>query len=174
MRTSLPIIVPLLFLALACSPEETTGSSKTFRFEMNFTYPADPEVVYDHLTGDISGWWDHSFSGNPYQLYIEAKPGGGFYEIFDETGDGVRHATVTYAKRGEILRMEGPLGLSGQAVTLVCTYLLSPSEADGTQLKLTVNGAGDFTEETPGIVKQVWEHFLWDQFKPYLEGKVSP
>ena len=174
MKAILKILVPLLFLAMACSRDGGTGTSKTFRFEMNFTYPAPPDVVYDHLTGNIGGWWDHSFSGNPYKLYIEAKPGGGFYEIFDESGDGVKHATVTYAKRGELLRMEGPLGLSGQAVTLVCTYTLSPSEEEGTQLKLTVNGAGDFTEETPAVVKQVWEHFLWEQFRPYLMGQISP
>jgi len=66
---------------------------------MNFSYPGDPVFVYDHLTGDISEWWDHSFSEKPYKLFIEARPGGGFYEI----------------------------------------------------------------------VRQVWEHFLWEQFKPYIE-----
>ena len=38
-----------------------------------------------------------------------------------------------------------------------------------TLLTLNVNGAGEFSDETPGIVKQVWEHFLWEQFKPYIE-----
>jgi len=174
MNRTLPILLSLFFLTSACSPDRNGKTAKTFSFEMNFTYPAAPEVVYDHLTGDISGWWDHSFSADPYKLYIEATPGGGFYEIFDESGDGVRHATVIYAKRGEMLRMEGPLGLSGQAITLVCTYTLSPSDEGGTLLNLTVNGAGDFTPETPEIVKQVWEHFLWEQFRPYLIGSVSP
>lgn len=142
--------------------------SRTFRFEMNFSYPGDPVFVYDHLTGDISDWWDHSFTEKPYRLFIEAKPGGGFYEIFNESGDGARHASVIYAERGKMLRMEGPLGLSGQALTLVCTYSLAPAGRDSTTLTLHVNGAGEFTRETPGIVEQVWEHFLREQFDPYI------
>lgn len=136
---------------------------------MNFSYPGDPLFVYDHLTGDISEWWDHSFSNKPLKIYIEARPGGGFYEIFDEAGNGALHATVIYAERGKILRMEGPLGLSGQALTLVCTYSLSASGKDSTLLKLSVNGSGEYSVETPEIVRQVWEHFLWEQFKPYIE-----
>jgi hypothetical protein len=168
MRRKFQTLFLLLILPLGCSPSEKEETSKTFSFEMNFTYPGDPQFIYDHLTGDISDWWDHSFSGDPYKLYIDARPGGGFYEIFDETGDGVKHATVIYAKRGEMLRMEGPLGLAGQAVTLVCTYTLSPSDDESTLLTLNVNGAGDFTEETPSVVQQVWEHFLWEQFRPYI------
>ncbi len=64
-----------------------------FSFEKEIVLPGTPESVYDAITGDISGWWDHSFSDKPYKLYIEAKPGGGFYEIFNEKGDGVKHAT---------------------------------------------------------------------------------
>lgn len=174
MNRALPFLLTLVVLTTACQADRKGNTSKTFSFEMNFNYPAEPEVVYDHLTGDVSGWWDHSFSGDPYKLYIEAKPGGGFYEVFDESGDGVRHASVILAKRGKMLRMEGPFGLSGRALTMVCTYTLRPSDEGGTLLNLTVNGAGDFSNETPGIVKQVWEHFLWEQFRPYLIGSVSP
>jgi len=161
----------LLFLPFyACKGPEDSGISKTFTFEMNFTFPGSPEFVYDHLTGDISDWWDHSFSADPHKLYIDARPGGGFFEIFDESGDGAKHATVIYAKRGEMLRMEGPLGLSGQALTLLCTYTLTDSGEESKRVTLNVNGAGEFTEETPEIVKQVWEHFLWEQFKPYIDS----
>ena len=147
--------------------------SRIFSFEMNFTYPGTPEFVYDHLTGDVSGWWDHSFSEKPYRLYIEPEPGGAFYEIFDESGEGVKHATVTYAKRGEMLRMEGPLGLSGMALTMVCTYTLRSSGNGATLLKLNVNGAGGYPDETPGLVQEVWEHFLWERFKPYVEAQAN-
>jgi hypothetical protein len=163
-----------LFVLLFLIPLRGSGTrqedslSRTFSFEMDFSYPGDPVFVYDHLTGDISAWWDHSFKEEPYRLFIEARPGGGFYEIFNESGDGARHATVIYAERGKMLRMEGPLGLSGQALTLVCTYSLASAGRDSTSLTLHVNGAGDFTRETPGIVQQVWEHFLWEQFNPYI------
>ena len=161
------LILPLLMYG--CGSNQPADGSHTFSFEMNFSYPGDPVFVYDHLTGDISPWWDHSFSEKPYKIYIEAKPGGAFYEIFNESGDGARHASVIYAERGKMLRMEGPLGLSGQALTLVCTYSLKAAGEHSTLLTLNVNGAGEFTEETPDIVKQVWEHFLWEQFQPYIE-----
>jgi hypothetical protein len=159
----------LLLLTWGCGTNQSPELSKNFSFVMNFSYPGDPVFVYDHLTGDISSWWDHSFSPEPYKLYIEARPGGGFYEIFDESGNGALHATVIYAERGKMLRMEGPLGLSGQAITLVCTYSLQASDDNSTLLTLSVNGSGEFTEETPDIVKEVWEHFLWEQFQPYIE-----
>lgn len=158
-----------LLLTWGCGRGQQDDLSRTFSFEMNFSYPGDPVFVYDHLTGDISDWWDHSFTEDPYKLFLEARPGGGFYEIFNETGDGALHATVIYAERGKMLRMEGPLGLSGQALTLVCTYALKASDNKSTLLTLSVKGAGEFTEETPELVRQVWEHFLWDQFKPYIE-----
>lgn len=168
----LPITVALAIMLLnpGCKTSDQENVSKTFQFEMNFTYPGNPVFVFDHLTGDISQWWDHSFSPNPYKLYIEPRPGGGFYEIFDEAGNGAQHARVIFAQRGKMLRMEGPLGLSGQALTLVCTYTLEASGSDGTLLKLNVNGAGEFTPETPETVRMVWEHFLWEQFKPYIEA----
>jgi hypothetical protein len=160
--------LPLL-LVWGCGSHQGDTASRTFQFEMNFSYPGDPVFVYDHLTGDVSDWWDHSFSEKPYRLFIDARPGGGFYEIFDESGDGAKHASVIYAERGKMLRMEGPLGLSGHAVTLVCTYTLQSNEKNSTVLTLNVNGAGEYPDETPDLVRQVWEHFLWEQFKPYID-----
>ncbi len=167
-RTTI-LFLSIFLLSWSCKSPDQETLAKTFQFEMNFNYPGDPGFVYDHLTGDISEWWDHSFSSSPYKIFIEPRPGGGFYEIFDESGDGALHARVIFAKRGEMLRMEGPLGLSGQALTLVCTYTLKASGSDGTMLTLNVNGAGDFSPDTPETVRQVWEHFLWERFKPYIE-----
>jgi hypothetical protein len=170
MTKYLGILLIILLPFYGCKGSEDSGISKTFQFEMNFTFPGNPVFVYDHLTGDVSDWWDHSFSRLPHKLYIDAKPGGGFFEIFDESGDGAKHATVIYAKRGEMLRMEGPLGLSGHALTLVCTYTLADAGDVSTLLTLNVNGSGEYSEDTPEVVKQVWEHFLWEQFKPYIEA----
>lgn len=168
------LIAPLLLsLVMGCGTGSTNDSPRSFGFEMNFFFPGDPSFIYDHLTGDISEWWDHSFSENPEQLFIEARPGGGFYEIFDQQGNGAKHATVIFADRGKMLRMEGPLGLSGQAITLVCTYTLSASGKDSTQLSLQVNGSGSYSETTPDVVQQVWDHFLREQFKPHIAAQYA-
>ncbi len=132
-----------------------------------------PEAVYDGLTGDISGWWDHSFSAKPYKLYIEAKPGGGFYEIFNASGDGARHAVVTDAERGKMLRFEGALGLAGRALIAVTTYKLEAAGADSTKLGLSVHIAGEIDEQMAQRVEGVWRHFLAERFKPFFEAKQN-
>jgi len=55
--------------------------------------------------------------------------------------------------------------MAGQALTLICTYTLKAADPNSTQLTLNVNGAGEFTDETPELVRQVWEHFLWEHYK---------
>ena len=141
-----------------------------FSIHHQLTLPGTPEVIYDAITRDISGWWDHSVSDNPFKFYIEPKPGGGFYEIFNESGDGVKHATVILANRGKILRFDGPLGLSGNAIQMVHTYEFEPVGNDSTLLKLIVNAAGQMKESWPELVDEVWHHFLFEQFKPYIES----
>jgi hypothetical protein len=154
-------------LAMAENHELKTGG---FSIQHQLTLPGTPEVIYDAITGDISGWWDHSVSGKPLKFYIDPKPGGGFYEIFNESGDGVRHATVILANRGKLLRFEGPLGLTGNAIQMVHTYEFEPIGSDSTLIKLTVNAAGQIKEGWPELVDKAWHHFLFEQFKPYIES----
>jgi uncharacterized protein YndB with AHSA1/START domain len=140
-----------------------------FQVQQELILPASPEAVYDAVTGDISGWWDHSFSAHPKKLYIEAKPGGGFYEIFDDAGNGALHATVIYADRGKRLRFTGPLGFSGQAVNIVTTYDFLPDPA-GTRLRLTCDVSGQIADGEDKIVDAVWHHFLFERLKPFIES----
>ena len=95
-----------LLVPLPASASITELDLGGFAIELTANVPGSPEVVYDAMTGDVSGWWDHHFSENPKALYIEAKPGGGFYEIFDESGDGAKHAEVIFAQRGKLLRLQ--------------------------------------------------------------------
>lgn len=166
-RSLITLIFFLPFLSIQA--QDSLVPCRVFSFEQSISLPGSPEKVYDAVTGDISPWWDHSFSEKPYRLYIEPKPGGGFYEIFDEAGNGVKHATVIYADRGKLLRFEGPLGLSGMAVTLVCTYKFTATGSDSTLLSLSVHGAGEVPEGIPAIVEGVWHHFLFERLGPYLE-----
>jgi hypothetical protein len=91
-----------------------------FDFERNTVVRGTPTQVYDMITGDIRPWWDHTFSEHPKALYVEPWPGGGFYEIFDDAGNGVKHATVTWRERGKRLSIRRPLGLdNGNAPVFV-------------------------------------------------------
>ncbi len=177
MKKNLPFqinIILISFLLLILNDIKAQAEKPlydVFSFDQELSLPGKPVDIYDAITGDISAWWDHSFSEKPYKLYIEAKPGGGFYEIFNEQGDGVKHATVIYADRGKLLRFEGPLGLSGKALQLVCTYTFLEKGDDSTSLKLSVHGAGEVEKGVPELVANVWHHFLFERFKPYIESE---
>lgn len=134
--------------------------------------PGSPDAIYDAVTGDISGWWDHSFSGDPARFYIEPKPGGGFYEIFDESGDGVLHATVIFARRGETLRFVGPLGLTGNSIDMVHTYTFEPTGDDSTRFRVTVRASGEIAEGWAEAVDRTWRHFLFDRLAPHVVSEA--
>jgi len=161
-------------ILLMCVPSRLRSETKelktgAFQVQQELVLPASPEEVYDAATGDISGWWDHSFSQHPKKLFIEAKPGGGFYEIFDDAGNGALHATVIYADRGKRIRFTGPLGFSGQAVTFVTTYDFLPDPA-GTKMRVTCDVSGEISDGEDKIVDAVWHHFIFERFKPYIES----
>jgi hypothetical protein len=144
-----------------------------FEFSNAITVPGTPEAVFDLFTGDISSWWDHHFVEKPKKLFIDPKPGGGFYEIFDDAGNGALHASVIYADRGKTLRMVGSLGFSGHPLDLVCSLDFEAIEDGGTRVKLTVRAAGEMQEGWGAAVEETWKHFLVEQFKPYAEAKLS-
>jgi hypothetical protein len=167
-------VAPALWVCLVLSSTSAGAEVKDlavggFSVHQSFTVPGAPAEIYDAMTGDISGWWDHTFSEQPRRFHIEPRPGGGFYEIFDESGDGVLHATVIYAQRGKLLRFRGPLGLSGNALDLVVTWSYE-ARGDSTVVTCVANAAGQVEPGWPGIVDRVWHHFLIEQFKPYVES----
>ncbi|MBU0741340.1 SRPBCC domain-containing protein [bacterium] len=164
----LALVVPCLCLAISAGAAESPAGAFSFRVEV--AVPGQPGAVYDATFGDVTGWWDHSMSGDPLRMYIEPKPGGAFMEIFDESGDGVRHAVVTYAKRGEMLRFEGPLGLAGNSLHMVTTWTFADAEEGHTLVAVEVHAAGEVDARWPAVIERTWVHFLVDRLKPYLEG----
>lgn len=165
-------LITILSFALASAQNENTSKVcfNVFSFEKQVTLPGTPEIIYDAVTGDISGWWDHHMSEHPKKFFIEPWPGGGFREIFDDEGNGVLHATVIYADRGKLLRFDGPLGLSGKAIQMVTTYEFEPAGNDSTLFTVSVHAAGEVEEGIPALVESVWEHFIFEQLKPYVEA----
>jgi len=171
-RTSsviLLIIAMTIALGSSAQAEVKLLAYGGYSIELEVILPVSPNVAYDAATGDIGAWWDHSFSQHPKRLYIEAKPGGGFYEIFDDTGNGVQHAVVNYADRGKLLRFTGPLGFSGNALDAVITYEFKP-EGNGTRMHVTVNMVGQISNEDAQAADQVWHHFIADRLKAYIES----
>ena len=164
------IAIVILLAAASARAEVKPVAVNAFSFELPVVLPGTPAEIFDAATGDISGWWDHKFSENPKAFYLEPKAGGHFMEIFDDAGNGVQHATVIYCDRPKMIRFEGPLGLSGDALQMVFTYSFEAVGADSTRLTLAAAGSGGIDASVGGIVEGVWKHFLIERFKPYIEA----
>ena len=163
----LPAVAPLEAQTLPFPRERPSGA---FSFQDSVTVPVSPEDAFDRFL-EVDAWWDHRFSEDPVGFYIEARPGGGFYEIFDESGDGILHATVIAVSRGAFLRLRGPLGLSGYALDGVYSLTFRP-QGSGTTVHLEVHGAGEVEEGWDRTIQRVWHHFLAERYKPYVEGTL--
>lgn len=170
-KNTLFFVLIIISSCIFAQEESTETKYGVFSFNKEITLPGIPEEIFDAVTGDISGWWDHSVSEDPLEFYIDPIPGGGFWEIFDEEGNGILHATVTAADRGKLLRFDGPLGLAGKAIHLVTTYTFKLVGEDSTLLKVSVHAAGEITDGIPELVEGVWDHFIFERLKPYIEAE---
>ncbi|HLK17760.1 MAG TPA: SRPBCC domain-containing protein [Bryobacteraceae bacterium] len=162
-----------ILLCAACAAFGEVKETKLggFTIEHEVVLAASPAEVYDVVTGDISPWWDHHLSEHPKKLYIDARPGGGFYEIFNDAGDGMLHATVIRAERGKKLQFTGPLPFAGRVVDFAVTYDLTAEPGGGTRFHLTANLAGQVPDGAEKAADGVWRHFLVEKLKPYLESE---
>jgi hypothetical protein len=170
MRRILLLLLPLL-AAVPAPAEIVDLRTGGFEVVQETVVPGTTDAVYDEITGDVSGWWDHTMSDDPARLVIDARPGGHFYEHFDEAGEnGAIHATVIYADRGKKLVFRGPLGFSGHPLELVVTWELTADGVDRTRVKVTCRGEGELQEGWAEAVDDVWHHWLIERFRPWMEN----
>ena len=98
-RVLLPVAAMVCMLSVSTFPSTLSSQEsapvdrpyRAFAFKDSVLVPLPPEEGFDRFL-QVDAWWNHRMSETPIRFYIDAKPGGGFFEIFDETGDGVRHA----------------------------------------------------------------------------------
>lgn len=169
MKFKIVMLLALLLVGAGARAEVAVQPAGAFSFTITADVKGDPVAVFDAATGDITPWWDHTMSGNPWRMYVEPRPGGAFLEIFNEQGDGVRHAVVTGAERGKLLRYEGPLGLAGFALHMVTTWTFAAAGEGRTTVTVAVHGAGELQEGWPEVIEATWRHFLVERFQAYLE-----
>ncbi|XBQ16280.1 MAG: SRPBCC domain-containing protein [Oceanicaulis sp.] len=170
-------MIAALILAAAQAAEPAPAELQSFtpqgfRTRIEVEIAAPREEVFEAATGDVTGWWDHSFALDPAEMVIEPVFGGRFYERLEAgSDDGALHARVIYVDAPGVLRLHGPLGLSGRAVDIVTSWTLTEAE-DGAATAFTVDLAmtGEIDAELAGIVRQVWVHFIEGRLKPYVEA----
>lgn len=151
-------------------PFEPQGFSTRFTVEID----APVSEVFDAATGDVTGWWDHSYWPDPAEMVIEPRFDGRFYERFEPgSDDGMLHARVIFVQAPNQLRLHGPLGLSGRAFDMVTSWTLAEMQTEtGSATRFTVDlrMAGEVDAEVAGAVRSVWLHFIDGRLKPWVEA----
>lgn len=120
------------------------------------TVNASSEDVWNTLLSP-SDWWngEHSFSGDPENLILDARAGGCFCEMLP-VGEGrtepgsVRHLEVIFVDPGKAMRLTGALGpLQSEPLMGVLTVTLKPID-DGTRIlfEYAVGGPSRFDQAT--------------------------
>lgn len=170
-RATLVAALTALIAALPAAAAIRTGAVGAFEITHEVEVPGTQEEAFDAFTGDISGWWDRSFSEHPFKIILEPRPGGGFYELFDEQGNGAQHARVIFVQRGQRIRFTGAMGFSGYAMEMVHTVDFLPADdPQHTRVSLLVRAAGQLDPDWPEGIERVWKHFLDERFKLYMEA----
>jgi uncharacterized protein YndB with AHSA1/START domain len=134
----------LLSASASAGADVIESADAGMRIKTTMTIQAPKERVYAALL-DIGKWWsaEHTFSGDPKNLTLEAKPGGCFCEALPQ-GGGVRHMTVVFVAPNQRLILSGALGpLQTGGLSGAMTIVLSGKEA-ATELTLTYNVGGYF------------------------------
>src|SRR5438445_7715219 len=92
----------LLLLASPTAAEVVHADSHGFNVSQAVQVRLPPPEALAAFTR-VSGWWmaDHTYSGNPANLTLDARPGGCLCERFP-SGGGVEHMRVTYFELGKI------------------------------------------------------------------------
>ena len=106
------LLTSLLLLAGNTARSDVTAAGDT-GFSIHYTIPLDatPERTYQAIVEEVGKWWiaDHTWSGDPANLSIEARAGGCFCEKL-AGGGSMQHMQVTWAQPGKEIRMTGGLG----------------------------------------------------------------
>lgn len=128
-------LVAGMLCCTTAAAEVASQSSAGFEIDQRLTLAADPAKVYSALI-DIGRWWNpqHTYSGDARHLHLDARAGGCFCEKLAD-GGSVQHATVIYAQRPTLLRLNGALGpLQAMGVSAVLSWGLKPEDGKTTLL----------------------------------------
>lgn len=168
MRIALAALVLTLAMASPTRAELVQQADNGFVVQHSITVSTDPDATFAMLRTPAK-WWDkdHTWTGNPENLYMDAQAGGCFCELIPneattESGapqrtlrGSVQHMQIVYVDPGKLLRLTGGLGpLQGEAVTGALTFTLKPVKG-GTRVTLDYVVGGFMRMKTADIAPAV-------------------
>ena len=149
------------------SKAKRTGS---LSIEQEILIDAPRERVFKALTTEVEKWWAYRVHGEGTVVKLEPKLGGWFYEDSGK-GEGAIWGTVIFFRKPEVLRLTGPLGMSG-AVNSTYTYELV-EKGGKTLVKLSHQAFGFVDAETKKSYAGGWTFLLAKCLKAWVEEKKT-
>ena len=140
MRAGL-IALGLLAFASAARAEVIDATPGGFEVKRTLTINAAPAKVYAALIAP-AGWWNHTFSGDPKNLYIEPKANGCWCETLPKSKGSVAHMRVIYVEPGSLIRLQGGLGPMQQTGALGNLTWSVAAKGGATELTWTYDVGG--------------------------------
>jgi uncharacterized protein YndB with AHSA1/START domain len=138
---------------------------------------AEPSRVFSAITTGTAIWWSapHLQRPNASDLVLEPKIGGRFYErwtISNKDTCGALHATVTAIEAPNLLRLQGPFGMTERAVLATATIELKPIKK-GTHVHFSFHAFGELDEALEVEYGRGWADLL-GRLKFFVEeGKAE-
>ena len=180
MHTRSLIAAALAFTAQPAAAEVVASSDTGFVTRAAVTVKTDPAATWLALIAP-AGWWngEHTYSGDPKNLYIDAQATGCFCEKLPLTADApagsragsIEHMHVIYAAPSRVLRMSGGLGpLQSEAANATLTITLKPVSG-GTRVLWEYVVGGYMRQKIPELAPLV-DQVLAEQLTR-LEAKLG-
>jgi uncharacterized protein YndB with AHSA1/START domain len=156
----------------AASAKVVSSGPNGFTVSHEVTLGIKPEAAYARFL-DISTWWSksHTFSGDPKNISIDAKPGGCWCEALPK-GGFVKHMELANAAPGQRLVFHGGLGpLHFMAATGAMTVTFAEADA-GTKVTLRYSVTGFDPDQFTKLAGAV-DAVLGEQLANYA-GRPAP
>ena len=161
------IFLAIIPLALAVSPaaaEVAASSDRGFASHNEVLVDASAAQAWTAMLRP-GEWWngEHTYSGDPTNLYIDPQATGCFCEKLPATKDApagarpgsIEHMHVIYAAPARVLRMSGGLGpLQSEAVKATLTITLKPVDG-GTRILWEYVVGGYMRQKMPELAPLV-------------------
>jgi DNA-binding transcriptional ArsR family regulator/uncharacterized protein YndB with AHSA1/START domain len=125
---------------------------------------APPARVCEAITTGIGGWWSHTFFDGKVRL--EPEVGGRFWE---DAGDrAALYALVQAIEPPRLLRLSGPMGMTGAVVGSIAFTLDGAGDGDATVVRLSHRAYGDVDADTEASYGEGWRSLLDVELRRYL------
>ena len=175
-----PVALSAAGFATPAAAEVVAQSDVGFVTRSAVVVKADPAATWLALVAP-NQWWngEHTYSGDPKNLYIDAQATGCFCEKLPLTADApqagragsIEHMHVIYAAPARVLRMSGGLGpLQSEAANATLTITLKPVDG-GTRVLWEYVVGGYVRQKIPELAPLV-DKVLAEQLTR-LEAKLG-